>query len=1201
MRSVPSLLFVLAAAGLPAQAPAPALDYGRDVRPILANACFTCHGPDANKRKAGLRLDVENGDAATKSGQRAIVPTDPEASELLRRVLASGKDKMPPASTGKVLSAEQVDTLRRWIVAGAVRTPHWAFVPPQRPPIAAAATDDPIAHLVGTRLRSEGLSLSPPADKATLLRRVTLDLTGLPPTPEEVAVFLSDARADAYERQIDRLFASPRYAEHMARQWLDAARYGDTHGFHLDNVRTMWPYRDWVVRAFAANMPFDQFTVEQLAGDRLPQPSRDQVIATGFNRCNPTTAEGGLIDAEYLAKYATDRVATTATVWMGLTMQCASCHDHKFDPITQRDFYRMFAFFDSIDENASDGNAAYAPPDVEVPSAEQEARRADLGAQLAAARAALDAPDAELDAAQRAFEASERPRLARMWQPLRALMATSRHGATMLREADGSTVRATGLNPDTDVHEITLRSDLEQIAALRLEALVDPENGKVGRGDNGNFVLSRVEVEAAPLSAPDRARRVELASATADHAQPGFAAAGVLDAADASGWATVDAMTVPHELIVAPQRPFGFAGGTWVRVRLVYASVHQRHALARVRVSASESAALQPATFGVWRATPALSAPPGTAVFAHVFGPEPGASVPAGAADRGTAVPAWSERADLVDGRVHMFADAPDHAATFLRREITCGSERTAVLSFGSDDDLRVWLNGEEVLSREVPRAVAADQDRVRVRLRPGANDLLLEVVNRGGVHGFFFRSVGEELSGMPPAVAQEVLREPASRSASGAAALRSYYRRTFAAGFGALEAKVSGFQGELDRLAAEIPHTMVMREREQRRDTRILERGQYDHPGEHVDPGVPGMFAQLGPMPSRLDLARWLVSGEHPLVARVVVNRLWAQLFGYGIVRTPEDFGYQGEWPTHPRLLDWLACEFVDSGWDVQHVLRTILTSAVYRQASGADAEAWQRDLDNRLLARGPRVRLDAEVIRDSALFASGLLVEQVGGPPVNPYQPAGLWEAVGYVTSNTANFQQDHGAKLYRRSLYTFWKRTSPPASMALFDAPTREACVVRRSRTNTPTQALALLNDTQHVEAARKLAERVLAVPVEAAAATATDASGATADAGGAATVVQAASDRAADACAGEAVVLGRMFRLVLGREPDRGELDILVPLARDMQAHYRADPAAARVLLEVGESPPAAGVEPGLLAAWTMVAQTLLNLDEAVTKR
>lgn len=1192
---------------LPAQAAA-GPDYGRDVRPILSNNCLPCHGPDAGKRRANLRLDTDGGDLETRSGRRALVPGEPEASELIRRITATDpQERMPPPSSGKALSTAQVDVLRRWIAAGAVRTPHWAFVPPQRATPAASALH-PVDGFVLDGLQEAGLAPSPPADAATLLRRLTLDLTGLPPTPAEVDAFAEDTAADAYERQIERLFASPRYAEHMARHWLDAARYGDTHGYHLDNVRTMWPYRDWVVRAFAANMPFDRFTIEQLAGDLLPAPTRDQIVATGFNRCNPTTAEGGLIDAEYLAKYASDRTATTATVWMGLTMQCAACHDHKFDPVTQRDFYRLFAFFDSIDEQASDNNALYAAPDIEVPTPEQEAERAALQARLAAARTELDAPNAEMDAAQARFEARERPRLERLWRPLAVIAAHSRHGATLRGEPGSGAVAASGNNPERDVHEIELSTPLQEIAALRLEALLDPSTGKVGRGDNGNFVLSRVEVEAAPLGAPHRARRVALAAATADHAQPSFAPQGVLDADPATGWATVDAMTQPHELVLAPAEPFGFAGGTHIRLRLHYETAHHRHALARVRVSASGDASLKPAVAGAWESTGPMQAPPGESAFAARLWPEAERDAP----PTPVAGPAWTPRPDLVDGRVHVL-EALDRAATYLRRSIDCGSERVVVLSFGSDDGLVVWCNGERVLARDVARAVAADQDRVRVRLRPGRNELLVKVANVAGPHGFFFRLVGEETAGLPVAVAHELVRDAAQRTPEGAALLRRFYRRSHAPGFPALEAKVASLAGELERLVASIPHTMVMRERAQRRDTRILLRGQYDQPGERVSPGVPAVFTQLRQGATRLDLARWLVSGEHPLVARVTVNRLWAQLFGQGLVRTPEDFGYQGEWPSHPGLLDWLACELVDSGWDLQHVLRTILTSSTYRQTSSAPAAAWSRDPDNRLLGRGPRVRLDAEVIRDQALFAGGLLVEKLGGPGVNPYQPPGLWEAVGYVTSNTANFTQDHGEALYRRSLYTFWKRTSPPASMALFDAPTREACIVRRSRTNTPTQALALLNDVQHVEAARKLAERVLragAPAAETAADTGADTAPETND--NALQVLAAQPAAPARPSAGSAssrgpvrdprrALLHRMMRIVLARSPDEHESTILLGLEATTRAHYERDPAAARALLAVGEAPAAADLDPVALAAWTLVAQTILNSDEAVTKR
>ncbi len=1157
-----SLLLLAVVPALAAQAPVGDLDYGRDVRPILSNTCFACHGPDANKRKANLRLDLEGGDAHTKSGKRAVVPGDLAASELIRRIEASDGDQMPPRSSGKKkLTAEQVATLRRWVAGGGARSAHWAFEPPQRPTTRDAASPATLDRLVEERRAELGVSASPRARRATLLRRATLDLTGLPPTPDEVAAFLDDASDDAYARQLDRLLQSPRYAEHMARLWLDLARYGDTHGYHLDNVRTMWPYRDFVVRAFAANMPFDRFTIEQLAGDLLPNPSREQLIATGFNRCNPTTAEGGLIDAEYLAKYASDRVATTANVWMGLTMQCAACHDHKFDPVTQRDFYRMFAFFDSIQEEASDQNAAFAPPDIEVPSAEQESRRDELRAQVAATAAKLTAPDPVLDASQLAYEEATRTRLLTLWTPLPATSALSRAGASMTIDAAEHTVQGSGVNPARDVHEIVLRSDLPSIAALRLEALLPPDTRKLGRSDNGNFVLTAVELEVAPADDPLRAQKIALLSVCADHAQPGFAPRAVLDGAPATGWAMVDALTAPHELVLAPATPFGFAAGTLLRLRLHYESQFARHTLARVRVSVTGDAALRPSIVSPWSSVGPFVVDTAAHAFAIEHGPEhdpDGTGLFAGGKLAWQPQPAWR------DEQVHDLGKV-GNSAIYLRRVFECGSERQAEFAFGSDDGLIVWMNGERVLANEVMRPAAPDQERVRVRLRAGRNVLLLKVVNGGDGHAFFFRVIGEDVTGVPLDVSHALAREPATRVPADAALLQQHYRRTFAASHRALEAEVARLQGDVRMVTAAIPHTMVMRERKQHRDTRLLVRGQYDQLGEAVTPGVPAMFG-APEMTSRLELARWLVSGKHPLVARVAVNRLWAQLFGVGLVRTQEDFGYQGEWPSHREVLDWLACEFVDSGWNVQHVLRLILLSSTYQQASGADADPWQHDPDNRWLARGPRVRLDAEVIRDQALFVSGLLNPRQGGPGVNPYQPSGLWEAVGYVSSNTANYRQDTGDALYRRSLYTFWKRTSPPASMALFDAPTREACVVRRSRTNTPTQALALLNDVQQVEAARKLAERVLL------------------------------ADHPDDAARARG-----MLRLVLGRRADVEEEVILVSQAHAMQAHYAGDHAAARALLAVGETKADDSVDPARLAAWTLVAQTILNLDETVTKR
>ncbi len=771
------------------------INYGRDIRPLLADNCFACHGPDVHQRKAKLRLDTRTGALAElRSGGHAIVPGKPDDSLLVERITEDNPARrMPPKKTGKHLTPAQIDLLRRWIAEGAPYSVHWSFVPPMRHALPRVKNTtwpkNPIDHYILARLEREGLQPSPEAERTTLIRRVTLDLTGLPPALAEVDAFLADTSPNAYEKVVDRLLRSPRYGEHMARFWLDAARYGDTHGLHLDNYREMWPYRDWVIKAFNDNKPYDRFLIEQLAGDLLPNATLDQIIATGFNRCHVTTSEGGSIEEEVYVRNVIDRVDTTGTVFMGLTVGCARCHDHKFDPIKTKEFYQLFAFFNSIDGPALDGNAARPAPTVRVPTAEQTAE------------------------------------LQRMQQ---------------------------------------------KIAALREQVN------------------------------------------------------------DETAWA-------------------------------------------------------------------------------------------------------W-------------------HTKTYTRLASLC--KQMAFV---------------EKKRQQIEKGIAA---------------------------------------------------------------------------------------------------TLVFKERAKPKPAYILKRGEYDQRGEQVGRETPKF---LPPLPEkaprdRLGLAQWLLAPDHPLTARVEVNRLWQQCFGTGLVKTAEDFGTQGESPSHPELLDWLAVQFREDGWDMKKMMKRLVMSATYRQCSRVTKDRLAKDPNNRLLSRGPRFRLDAEMLRDQALFISGLLVEKLGGPSVKPPQPAGLWEAVGYTGSNTKNFVPDHGhEKVHRRSMYTFWKRTSPPPQMNTFDAPSRESCIVRRERTNTPLQALLLMNEPQYIEAARTLAERTMKE------------GGMTPEAR-----------------------LTFMFRLTTARRPDANEMKEMLAAYKDHLAAYSRDAAKAKQLISVGEQKPDDKLNPSELAAWTMIANLLLNLDEVINK-
>ncbi|WP_435007697.1 PSD1 and planctomycete cytochrome C domain-containing protein [Tundrisphaera lichenicola] len=997
------------------------VDYDREIRPILAENCYACHGPDGNVRKGELRLDRKEDAFRDRPGGAAVVPGDADSSELILRLTEADPElKMPPPKSGKTLTEAQVATLRRWVAEGANWQGHWAFTPPKRPTPPEVEgrswVRNPIDAFLLAGMEAKGLKPSPEADRTTLIRRVTLDLTGLPPTIAEVDAFLADTRPDAYERLVDRLLASPHHGERMAQNWLDAARYADTNGYHIDNHRDIWKYRDWVIDAFNRNLPFDQFTIQQMAGDLLPGATVDQKIASGFHRNTMVNFEGGADAEEYLTKYIGDRVTTTATVFLGVTLACAECHDHKYDPFTQKDFYRFYAFFNGIAEKGLDGNKESPAPRMKVPSADQTARLAEIRSSIARLSEQLVAPSNEADLAQVAWE-KERGESSKGWSVLGPLALNSTGGTTLTEQPDGS-VLASGTNPDKDVYEIFAPAGLASIRAFRLEALTHESHVRkgTGRADNANFVLTGFEVESATAEKPDEWSSVPMARAEADYFQSDgdFQVAKAIDTDPASGWAVDgDRKVEDRRAIFEPKAPLVAGEGGRIRVRLRFESPFPRHAIGRFRLAVTDQAA--------------------------VILPGPVASA--------------------------LAVSPPDR------------SEKQA-------DELRTYF-----------RTQVWDE--------------------------------GRRISG-------EI------------AALRKS------------ETEVDG----------SIPVTMVMAEMPKPRETRVLMRGDFRSKGEKVEAGVPESLPPLpaGQPADRLGLARWLVDPGNPLVARVTVNRFWQQYFGTGIVKTVNDFGTQGEWPSHPELLDWLATEFIQSGWDVKALHRLIVTSAAYRQDSKVEASLVDLDPENRLIARGPRLRLDAESIRDNALAISGLLDERIGGPSVYPYQPPGLWEelAFGREFSSQA-YTQSQGDDLYRRGIYTYWKRSLPYPSLFTFDAPNREVCTVERPRTNTPLQALVLMNDPVYVESARVLGQRVLK---------------------------EVASDAEAR--------MVHAFRLCLARSPTDRERSVLLELYRQQLAHFRANPQAAESLLKVGESPRDPGLDPAELAAWTAIGNVLLNLDETITK-
>jgi hypothetical protein len=976
------------------------IDFDRDIRPLLASKCFHCHGPDAAHREADLRLDLRDAAFEDRGGYAAVTAGKPESSELYRRIMSADDDeRMPPPESRLALTAAERERIRLWIQEGAAWQQHWSFVPPVRPPLPETSDTgwvrNPIDAFVLARLEAARLAPAPAADKTTLIRRVTLDLTGLPPTPDEVSAFLNDSSPQAWDSVVDRLLQSPAYGQRMAWEWLDAARFADTDGFQGDPTRSMWPWRDWLVNALNDNMPFDQFTTEMLAGDLLPNASEDQILATGFNRNHMYNGEGGRIAEETRVENVFDRTETTSTVWLGLTMTCCRCHDHKFDPVTQAEYYQLFALFNNTSETGRGNTRGAAPPSRRYLSPTQRTRIADIDRHLDQLSVQLAAPDPDTDAAQLKWETELKQRLSA------ASEATSP----------------------------TAYSDWYQTGPVP-------------------------QATAAPSPA-----------ALAALLQPAAAAA---------------------------------------RPQPLYANL------------------------------------------------------------------AWQKQPGYRDGEVH---DLPDTiGSTYLFRTIDASTARSLDLSLGSDDNITIWVNGATpVFDKKVPRAAAPDQDRVTINLKPGRNQLLLRIQNTGGIAGFYFRVAGESAAGVPSEVAEIAVKSPEQRTAEDRLVLQQHYRSNHWPQWQQLKQEQEQLQQEREAITSSAPTVMVMDQlpKEKRRDTRVLERGIYNKPTDIVvRPGTPEALHRFegGTVQNRLDLARWLMASDNPLTARVTVNRYWQQFFGRGLVSTTEDFGQTGARPSHPELLDWLAVEFRDSGWNVKHLHRLIVTSATYRQSSyrndakSAAAVIEQVDPANTLYWHAPRYRLPSWMLRDQALAVAGLLNPAAGGPSVRPYQPAGIWAEA---TFGKIRYQQDSGNALYRRSLYVFWRRiVGPPI---FFDAAKRQTCEVKPTRTNTPLHALTTLNETAWVEAARAMAERVLL------------------------------SDAGTDADR-----VTRAFQLALARSADPEEAEILLRRLPQLQAHYTDSPDMAAALLSVGASPRNETLPIAQHAAWTVICSTILNLDQFLTR-
>jgi hypothetical protein len=1012
------------------------IGFNRDVRPILSKNCFPCHGPDAHHgRKGELRLDLrEDALKGGESGKPAIVPGKPDESSLMGRIHSKDPDVlMPPPESHLELRDSDRDVLRRWIEEGAEYEGHWAFQAPKKAPLpeVADAGDHPIDRFIGARLAAEKLSFSPEADPLVLIRRVTFDLTGLPPSPEEIAAFqqaLAERPATAYSELVDRLLASPRFGEQMAVRWLDASRYADTNGYSIDGGRHQWLWRDWVIKAYNDNKPYHTFITEQLAGDLLPGATEQQIVATGFNRNHAITHEGGTIPEENIVNYVADRVKTTSEAILGLTMACAQCHDHKYDPISLRDYYRFFAFFNTLGDapHAGDGGRNAAPTIDAMSCFADPTEAAAIQEQIARLRQEFELPMPE---AQARHEAAWRADLATRGRdfktyPLEVVAATSPNGnPDRIRIEPDLSVSIGG--GDYAAYNVLCRLPTAQGPLRGLRVVFHPTDAAKGKlgfsgagGLEGNFVLNTLTTSTSsfPAGNVDLNAQLPMVRFSASSAQPGHWPEEIAGTATNGGWAPLTGSTTPQHITVTFAEPVDPAVTPYLTTELMF----------------NFGSNASPARFQV------------QAFTGHDDGsPHPDEVTAILAADPATLTPEQQARL-----KAHFQAHAPEKA--LIRHQIANLEERHAVLT----------------------------------------------------------------------------------RKHS----------------------------------------VLVMDTSPKPRVTHILDRGLYSSPMEAVTPGTPEALPPLAepadrPL-NRLDLANWMTRADHPLTARVAVNTLWESFFGKGIAASSADFGSQAEWPSHPELLDWLAVHFVETGWDMKQMIRGIVTSRTYRQSSNTSAELLELDPRNDLLARGPRLRLSAEQIRDQALATSGLLVERLGGPSVRIYQPGDLWRQISHFGSSPATSQtfiQDHGEKLYRRSLYTYWKRTLPPVNLAIFDAPNREVCAIGRSATNTPLQALVLLNDPQFVEAARAFAQQLLQTSYP-----------------------------------DDSARLAAAFSRMTGRPATAAEQAALQKaLVRERQ-RYQADPAAAGSLLAIGESPRDPALPAPEHAAWTQVASLVLNLSETVTK-
>ncbi len=1028
------------------------LSYNRDVRQILVENCFACHGADSAARKAGLRLDKFAEATAKRGDTSPIVPGKPEQSEIVRRMNGQGP-LMPPVESHKKMTPKDIATVTRWIAQGAEYQAHWSYLPPKRSALPNVKDTtwvrNPIDRFVLAKLEQNGLAPAPEADKRVLARRLSLDLTGLPPEPADVEAFLKDTTPNAYEKLVDKYIASPQWGEHRGRYWLDAARYADTHGIHFDNYREMWSYRDWVIGAFNKNMPFDQFTVEQLAGDLLPNPTIDQRVATGFNRCNITTNEGGAIDEEYNVLYTRDRTETMSLVFMAATTGCAVCHDHKFDPISQKEFYSLAAFFNNTTQRAMDGNVTDTPPTVPVPMMEDRTRFGSLKTELTDVRKKVEA---RREAAKADF-------------------------AQWLLSGDTKVITAS-----VPSNEMTFRAALDEGTGKEIQATFDSKTQKI--------------------------------SANAD---PAWEAGNVADKAfQRKNNATIELPTVGDF-----EKDTAYTVSFWLKLA---PGVNNGAVLARMDDQHDFRG------WDVWIE--------GNKLGTHIINK-------------------WPENALKVVSREMLVPGKWQHVTVTYD-----GSAKAEGVKIYFDGKNKDWDTQANTLKDTIKTAVPLKIGQ-RHTTSP-VNDFSMQELR------LYSKALKpDEVVGLSAGTRASYLlaRGAAKMNGTEKDELFTWWLPGQDSEYRAAKANLTAIEQEEKTILQRGTIAHVSQEKSEEAMAFILFRGEYDKRREQVKPITP---AALPAFPSdlprnRLGLAKWLLLPSHPLTTRVTVNRFWQEVFGQGLVRTAGDFGITGELPSHPELLDWMATEFRATGWDVKKFFKMLVMSATYRQEAVTTPLKKQKDAANRLLSRGARFRMDAEMVRDYALASSGLLVKKIGGASVKPYQPEGVWEAVAMPGSNTRDYKRDTGDNLYRRSLYTFWKRAAPPASLDIFNAPAREVCSVVRERTNTPLQALVTLNDIQYVEAARTLAQQTI-------------------KAGGSDWKTRTAY----------------LAERLLARPLQDQERTIVAKSLKTLAEHYRANPKEAQILIAVGESKPDPTMNPAELAAWTMLTNQLMNLDEVLNK-